>query len=127
MRVALKNRKQQRQDEECRRGISRDFGQNRAGPGAKGSVRRRATEGQPSACFLFRELNEHQQDEDRTQQNHCKRQKAENKTHIWFPFFLHYRSEASNCKRNPAANSPYPRDYFLASTTSAPLVLPLRS
>src|SRR6266436_6245262 len=82
MKAALENRKQERQDEEYRRSISRDFGQNCAGTGAEESVRRRATECQASTCFLFRELHEHQKNEDSTQQNHCERQKADNKTHI---------------------------------------------
>ena len=71
---ALENRKQQRQDEERCRSIFRDPGQDGARPSAEESVRRRATEREASTCFLFRELNEHQKNEDSTEQNHCEAQ-----------------------------------------------------
>src|SRR5439155_10013198 len=74
------------------------------------SVRRGAAEGQASTGFLFRELNQHQQNEDSTEQNHCERQKTNNKTHtVSFLSSLSQRNRPLQVKASQPAPASRPR------------------
>ena len=58
MKVALHDRKHQREDEEGTGGVFCNLGQHRAGSGAEEGIGGAAAEGQAGAGILFRELNQ---------------------------------------------------------------------